>query len=113
LETHVEREIDPLLSLSIPMTLEIFFQKRAVFCKVITRDTFVEIENASTKLLSKVSRNLCLVSNTLAGNLVPRVCPLGETLAAAGHMSCPKFSARGCVGKVSNDINMLPVGYHV
>jgi hypothetical protein len=53
LETHVEREIDPLLSSSIPMTLEIFFQKRAVFCKVISRDTFVEIENASTKLLSQ------------------------------------------------------------
>ena len=30
-------------------------------------------------------------------NLVPRVCPLAETLAAAGHVLHPKFSVpRGC-----------------
>ena len=28
----------------------------------------------------------------------------GKTLVAAGHVPCPKFSARGCVGKVSNYI---------
>jgi hypothetical protein len=36
---------------------------------------------------------------------------LGKTLAAAGHVPHQKFSARGGVGKVSNYINMLPVGY--
>jgi hypothetical protein len=36
---------------------------------------------------------------------------LGKTLAAAGHVPHQKFSARGCFGKVSNYINMLPVGY--
>ena len=36
---------------------------------------------------------------------------LGKTLAVAGHVSHQKFSARGGVGKVSNYINMLPVGY--
>jgi hypothetical protein len=36
---------------------------------------------------------------------------LGKTLAAAGHVPRQKFSARGCVGKVSNYIHMLPVGY--
>jgi hypothetical protein len=46
-------------------------------------------------------------------NLVPRVCPLAETLAAAGHVLRPKFSVRGCVVKVSNYINRLPVGYYV
>ena len=35
---------------------------------------------------------------------------LGKTLAAAGHVPRPIFSARGGVGKVSNYINMLPVG---
>ena len=35
---------------------------------------------------------------------------LGKTLAAAGHVPRPIFSTRGCVGKVSNYINMLPVG---
>jgi hypothetical protein len=38
---------------------------------------------------------------------------LGKTLAAAGHVPRPKFSARGGVGKVSNYSNMLPVGYYV
>jgi hypothetical protein len=38
-------------------------------------------------------------------------CSLGKTLAAAGHVPHQKFSARGGVGKVSNYINMLPVGY--
>ena len=32
-------------------------------------------------------------------NLVPRVCPLGEILAAAGHVPRPKFSARGGCGE--------------
>jgi hypothetical protein len=36
---------------------------------------------------------------------------LGKTLAAAGHVPHQKFNARGGVGKVSNYINMLPVGY--
>ena len=36
---------------------------------------------------------------------------LGKTLAAAGHVPRPKFSARGCVVKVSN--YMLPVGYYM
>jgi hypothetical protein len=35
---------------------------------------------------------------------------LGKTLAAAGHVPHQKFSARGGVVKVSNYINMLPVG---
>jgi hypothetical protein len=35
------------------MALEVFFQKRAVFCKVISRDTFVKIESASAKPLSQ------------------------------------------------------------
>ena len=35
---------------------------------------------------------------------------LGKTLAAAGHVPRSIFSARGGVGKVSNYINMLPVG---
>ena len=32
-------------------------------------------------------------------------------MAAAGHVPHQKCSARGGVGKVSNYINMLPVGY--
>jgi hypothetical protein len=36
---------------------------------------------------------------------------LGKTLAAAGHVPHQKFNAQGGVGKVSNYINMLPVGY--
>ena len=36
---------------------------------------------------------------------------LGKTLAAAGHVPHQKFSARGGVGKVSNYINIIPVGY--
>jgi hypothetical protein len=36
---------------------------------------------------------------------------LGKTLAAAGHVPRPKFSARGGVVKVSN--YMLPVGYYM
>jgi hypothetical protein len=34
----------------------------------------------------------------------------GKTLAAAGHVPHQQFSARGGVRKVSNYINMLPVG---
>jgi hypothetical protein len=41
------------------------------------------------------------------------VLSLGKTLAAAGHVPHQKFSARGGVGKVSNYINMLPVGYWI
>jgi hypothetical protein len=36
---------------------------------------------------------------------------LGKTLAAAGHVPCPKFSGRGAVVKVSN--YMLQVGYYM
>jgi hypothetical protein len=36
---------------------------------------------------------------------------LGKTLAAAGHVPRPKFSAREGVVKVSN--YMLPVGYYM
>ena len=36
---------------------------------------------------------------------------LGKTLAVAGHVPRPKFSARGGVVKVSN--YMLPVGYYM
>jgi hypothetical protein len=32
-------------------------------------------------------------------------------LVAVGNVPRQKFGARGCVGKVSNYINMLPVGY--
>jgi hypothetical protein len=95
------------------MTLEIFFQKEQYSARSSAVIPLMKLKMPPPNFCLKVSRNLCLVSNTLAGNLVPRVCSLGETLAAAGHMSCPKFSARGGVGKVSNDINMLPVGYHV
>jgi hypothetical protein len=35
----------------------------------------------------------------------------GKDLAVAGHVPHQKFRARGGVGKVSNYINMLPVGY--
>jgi hypothetical protein len=38
---------------------------------------------------------------------------LGKTLAAAGHVPHQKFNARGGVGKVSNYINMLPVGLRI
>jgi hypothetical protein len=36
---------------------------------------------------------------------------LGKTLAGAGHVPHQQFSSRGGVRKVSNYINMLPVGY--
>jgi hypothetical protein len=38
---------------------------------------------------------------------------LGKTMAASGHVPRPKFSALRGVGKVSNYIKMLPVGYYV
>jgi hypothetical protein len=44
---------------------------------------------------------------------VLRIVNGAASLVAAGQVPRPKFSARRGVGKVSNYINMLPVGYYV